>query len=159
MVELVDRDQRVVEQRLVDGVVREPQCRVRADQHGVLALEEPLDLGDLALIRPWRAEVVAVVDAPVGEEAMLRQWCARKRRADRALRDRDDDLLESLVVELVEGEEHQCARLTGRGWCLDQQVSACPRFEGLGLHLAHAHVGDREALAGVLVLDVDQIRH
>ena len=56
-----------------------PMLREVADKHGVLAFEEPLDCCDLALVWPRRAEVVPLVNVPVGEEPVIGQTGAGKR--------------------------------------------------------------------------------
>ena len=71
MMELVDREQRVVEELLVDCVVSEAKRCVRAYQHRVWALEEALDRGDLGAVGTRRAEIVLGQDLPVGEEARV----------------------------------------------------------------------------------------
>ena len=84
VVELVHRDQPVVERldaELVDG---EAEGRVGADQHLVVAFEKRADRIDLAaIVRAGRvAEVPFRLDAPVGPEAVFRQRLVVEARAD-----------------------------------------------------------------------------
>jgi len=58
--------------------------------------------------------------------------------ADRFFGDDDDRLLETLVFELVEGDEHECPTFTRGGGRLDQQVLLLAALlVGAFLHGAH----------------------
>ena len=79
VMELVDRDQPVVERLDAELVDREAEGRVRADQHLVAALEKRADRLDLAaVVGAGRvAEIPFRLDAPVGPEAVLRSAARR----------------------------------------------------------------------------------
>src|SRR5581483_399532 len=73
MMELVDRDQPVVERLDPEPVYGEAEGRMGADQHLVVALQERGNRIDLAaIVRAGRvAEVPSRGDRPVGPEAEL----------------------------------------------------------------------------------------
>ena len=108
MVELVHRDQPVVERldaELVDG---EAEGRMGADQHLVAAGEKRADSIDLAAIVAARrvAEIPFRLDDPIRPKAILGQRLVVETRADRLFRHDDDGLLQPLICELVERDEH-----------------------------------------------------
>ena len=72
-------------------------------------------------------------------------------RADGFLRHDDDRLLEPLIVELVERDEHERAALARGGRRFDEKVLLAPLFIGAFLHRPHAkRVGlGRAAVAGI----------
>jgi hypothetical protein len=86
---------------------------MRAHQHFVLAFEKrPERLDFASIIRAGRiAEIPSGFDMPIGPEAELGQWLVVEARADGFLGHDDDRLLESLIVELVESDEHRRAAL------------------------------------------------
>ena len=147
VVELVHRDQPVVERLHAEPVDREAEGGVGADEHLVLALEERADRLHLAAILARRvAQVPARRDAPVRPEAMAAERLVVEAGADALLRHDDDRLLAPLVGELVERDEHQRAALARRGRRLDEEVLLAALFVGLLLHGAHAErVGFRGA--------------
>ena len=150
VVELVHRDQALVEgvnPVLVDG---EAEGGVGADQHPVLAVQKGAHRPDLAALFPRGvAQVPLGRHPPVGKEAELGQGLVVKTGADGLLRHHDDGLAQALMVELVEGDEHQCPALArGRGR-LDQQVLLAAFLVGALLHGAHAQfVGPRRPAVG-----------
>jgi len=75
MVELVHRDQPVVERFDPELVDREAERRMGADQHLVVAFQEDAERIDLpAIVVAWRiAEVPPRLDVPVSPETMLAQ--------------------------------------------------------------------------------------
>src|SRR5262245_35706971 len=106
---LVDRKHYAVEGSGCKRVEREPQSRVRANQHRLRAVQELDERADLALRGAGITQIVVWLDLPVGEETESRETRRGEGRADRPLRHSDDDLLSALVVELVKGHEHQRA--------------------------------------------------
>jgi hypothetical protein len=115
MVELVDRDQPVVESlhpELVDG---EAERGMGAHQYLVVALQERADGLDLsAVVRTRRiAQIPLRLDPPVGPEAILCERLVIKACADRLLRHHNDGLFEALIVQLVERDEHQRPAFAG----------------------------------------------
>ncbi len=150
--ELVHRDQPVVERLDAEPVDREAEGGVGADEHLVVALEERADRFDLAAILARRvAQVPPRRDAPVRPEAVAAERLVVEAGADALLRHDDDRLLAPLVGELVERDEHQRAALARRGRRLDQEVLLAALLIGLLLHRAHAErIGLRGAAgAGV----------
>ncbi|MGI8839584.1 MAG: hypothetical protein ACR2F8_02175 [Caulobacteraceae bacterium] len=146
MVELVHRDHAVVERLDPQLVHREAEGGVGADQHLVVAgqeLADRLDLGfrDARLVDARRvAQVPLRLDRPIPMEAEPRQRLVGEAAADGAFGDHDDRLGDALVVQLVERDEHQGARLAGRRRRLDQQIPLAAPLKGALLHGAHAHL-------------------
>ena len=145
MVELVHRDQPVIERLDAKLLYREAEGGMGADQHAVIAGEELADRPDLGgidalFIRPRRvAQVPLWLHRPIRPEAEFRERLVRETAADRLLRHNDDRLFQPLIVQLVERDKHQCARLPRGGRRLDQQILLTPLVVGALLHLAHAH--------------------
>lgn len=153
VVELIDRDQSVVERLHAVGIDRKAEGRMGADQHLVVAFKECAQRLDLpAVVVAWRvAQVPLGFDLPVGPEAVLRQRLVVEAGADGLLRHNDDGLLQALVLELVECHEHQRTALARCGRRLDEQVLLAPLLVGPLLHGPHPkHIGlGRCAVAGV----------
>ena len=153
VVELIDRDQSVVERLHAVGIDREAEGRMGADQHLVVAFEECAKRLDLAaVVVAWRvAQVPLGFDLPIGPEAVLRQRLVVEAGPDGLLGHDDDGLLDALVLELVECHEHQRTALARSGWRLDQQVLLAPFLVGPLLHGTHPkRIGfSRCAVAGV----------
>ena len=147
VVELIHRDQPVVERLDAESIDREAEGGVGADEHLVVALEERADGFHLAAILARRvAQVPPGRDAPVRPEAVAAERLVVEAGADALLRHDDDCLLASLVGQLVERDEHQRAALTRRGRRLDEEVLLAALLIGLLLHRAHAErVGLRGA--------------
>ena len=121
VMELVDRDQPTVEgfdTQFIDGKAK---SGVRANQHLVVACEELADclhlgLSDARLIDAGSvAEVPLRLDGPVRPKALGTEFLVGEAAADGAFGHHDDGLLEPLVVQLVERNEHESARRTGGG--------------------------------------------
>src|SRR5262245_35815674 len=121
-----------------------------ADQNLVTTFEERTERIDLTALRTRSvAKVPFRLNGPVGPKAELAQRLVGEARADGFLRHHDDRLLASLIVKLVERDEHERAAFPRRGWRLDQQVLLTPLFVGALLHRPHAklvHLG-RAAVA------------
>ena len=107
-----------------------------ADQHLVGALKKRADGLDLsAVVAAGRvAEIPFRLHAPVGPKAELGQRLVVEARADGFLRHDDDRLLEPLILQLVERDEHERAALARRGRRLDKQVLLAALFVGALLH-------------------------
>ncbi|MCY1235393.1 hypothetical protein D9M72_480080 [compost metagenome] len=144
VVELVDGDETTVEGLDAELVHCEPECGVRAHQHRVVAGQEcahGLDLGrrDLAVVLAGSvAQVPLRAHNPVGPEAVLGELFIGKAAADGALGHNDDRLLQPLVLDLVQGNKHQCPGLARRRRRLDEQVLLAALGISTLLHRPHA---------------------
>ena len=140
VVKLVHRDQSVVEGLDPEPVHREPEGGMRADEHLVRALQEGFDRVDLAAVvgAGGVAEVPSRLDAPVRPEAEVAQRLVVKAGPDCLLRHDDDCLSEPLIVELVEGDEHERPALARGRRRLDKKVLFAPLLIGALLHRPHA---------------------
>ena len=162
VVELVHRDQALVEGGDAVGLHREAEGGMGADQHLVAALQESPDRAHLALVGAHFViarritQVPLRLDLPVGEEAVLAQRLVGEAATDGLLRHHDDGLLEALVVQLVQRDEHQRARLAGGRRRLDQQVLLATLGVGALLHRAHAQRIDLAGRAGARGGDRDR---
>ncbi len=96
VVELVHRDQPVVERLDAEFVDGEAEGRMGADQHLVAAFQKRADRIDLAAVVVARrvAEIPFRLDVPVGPEAELAQRLVVEAGADGLFRHDDDGLLE-----------------------------------------------------------------
>ena len=141
VVELVHRDQALVEDFRPELLHSEAERRVGADQRLVVAFKKRLHRVHLpAVVRSRRiAEVPFRLHLPIGEEAELAERLVVKARADRALRHHDDRLLESLVFQLVQRDEHQRPALARGRRRLDEQILLAALLIGALLHRPHAH--------------------
>src|SRR5699024_8828 len=157
VVELVDREDGAVEGVRSEPFESEPQRRVCADQGGVGAVEEVDKRVDLARGGARGAEVVLGLDLPVGEEAGGGQFRWGERRTDRPFRNRDDNLLPPLIVDLVQGDKHERARLARRRRSLNEQVLRIAPCEHSLLHLAHAKGIGVYRRACLCVGDIDDV--
>ena len=153
VMELVHRDQPVVERFHSEPVHGKAEGCVGADQNLAVAGQKGPDRTDLAsIVGAGRVtEVPSRGDGPVSPEAELAQRLVMEARADGFLRHDDDRLAEALIVKLVEGDEHQRAAFARGGRRLDQQVLFAPLLVGTLLHRPHAErVGlRRDAATGV----------
>ena len=152
VMELVHRDQPIVEGFDPEFVYGEAKSSVRADQHLVLAVEERLDRIDLAAIGAGGVtQVPSRRHVPVRPEAELRKRLVVEARADRLLRHDNDRLFNPLIMELVESDEHERTTLARRWRRLDEEVLLAPLLVGAFLHRPHTEsVGfGRTASAGV----------
>ena len=153
VVELIHRDQSVIERRDPEFVDGEAEGRMGADQHLVVAFQENPERIDLAAVVVARcvAQVPFWLDVPVGPEAMLAERFVMEAGADGLFRHDDDGLLDALILQLVERDEHQRAALARGGRGLDQKILLAALFEGALLHRPHAElVGlGRAAIAGI----------
>ena len=112
VVELVHRDEPFVEGLHPEPVHGEAEGGVRADECPVVATQKRLQGVDLAALGPGgAAEVPLRPDGPVRPEAETAERHVRETRADRLLGNDDDRLAETLVLELVERDEHECPAL------------------------------------------------
>ena len=108
MVELVNRDQSIIERLDAEPVDREAEGGVSADEHLVVALEEGAHRLHLAAVLPGGvAQIPARRDAPVRPEAVAAQRLVIEAGADALLGHHDDRLFQPLVGELVERDEHE----------------------------------------------------
>ena len=154
--ELVHRDQPVVERLDAEPIDREAEGGVGADEHLVVALQERAHRFHLAAILAGGvAQVPARRDAPVRPEAVSAQRLVVEAGADALLRHDDDRLPASLVGELVERDEHQRAALARRRRRLDQQILLAALLISALLHRAHAHRVGLGRVAGAGVGDRD----
>ena len=144
VVKFVNRDQPIVERLDAQFIDGEPEGRVRAHQHWLTARKEFTDrfnlgFGNFRLIDPRRiAEVPLRLDCPIRPESVCRQLLIGEAAADRALRHDDNCLAQGLIVELVEGNEHQRPGLPGSWRRLDQQILLTPPGICPLLHWPHA---------------------
>ena len=113
MVEFIDRDQAIVESLHAEFIDGKPEGRMGTDHYVIGAgqkLANRLDLGfgDADLVGAGGvAEIPARRDLPIRPEAEFRQRFVGETAADGAFRHDDDRLLDPLIVQLVEGDEHQ----------------------------------------------------
>ena len=151
--EFVHGDQPVVESLDPEFVDGEAERRMGADQHLVAAVEEGTDRVDLAaVIAPRRvAQVPLWRDCPVRPEAVFGERLVMETRSDRLFRHNNYGLLDALILQLVESDEHQRATLARRRRRFDQQILLAALLEGALLHRPHAElIGlGRAAIAGV----------
>ncbi len=140
VVELVHRDQPVVERLHPEPVDGEAEGGVGADQHFVGAVQERADRIDLAaVVRAGRvAKIPFGLDMPVRPEAEFGQRLVVEAGADRLFRHDDDRLFEPLVGELVERDEHQRPALARGRRRLDEKVLLAAFLVGALLHRPHA---------------------
>src|SRR5579871_1419684 len=139
VVELVDRDQSVV--KLLDAVLihSEAKRRMSADEHLVRAVEKRSNRLHLAtiVVAGRVTEVPSRLDAPVRPKSELAQWLVVKARANRLFRHDDDRLLDALVLQLVEGDEHQRAALPRGRRRFDKEILLATFFVRALLHWPH----------------------
>lgn len=116
MVELIDGDQAVVERLHPVGIDREAERRMGADEHLVVAVEKRAERIDLAtvVVAGCIAEVPLRLDMPVRPETELGQRLVVEAGTDGLLRHNDDGLLQALIFELVERDEHERTALARR---------------------------------------------
>ena len=153
VMELIHRDQSVIESRDPEFIDGEAERRMGAYQHLVVAFQERAERIDLATVIVARcvAQVPFRLDVPIRPEAVLAQRLVMEAGADRFFRHDDDGLFDALIGQLVEGDEHQGAALARGGRGLDQKILLAALFEGALLHRPHAElVGlGRAAIAGI----------
>src|SRR6266851_6974741 len=124
MVKLVHGDKPVVELLNAIFIDGKAERRVRADQYLVAALKKGSNGFDLSAVVIARriTEVPFWLHAPVFPKAELGQRLVVEACADCFFRHDDDRLLEPLILELVERDEHERATLARRGRRFDKQV-------------------------------------
>ena len=139
VVELVHGDQPVIELLDAKFLHGEAEGGMGADQHLVVAVEESANGIDLAaVVRTGRvAEVPFRRDNPIGPKTELAQRLVMEARANRSFRHDDDGLLQPLIGELVERDEHERTALAGCGRRLDEKILLPALFIGALLHRAH----------------------
>ena len=123
-----------------------------ANQHAVTAFQKRTDRVHLAAIRAGRvAKVPPRLNLPIRPKTELRQWFIGKAGPDGFFWHDDDRLLQALIVQLVQRDEHQRPAFAASRGRLDQKVLLSPLFIGALLHDAHAEfVGrGRTAVAGI----------
>ncbi|MNN08174.1 hypothetical protein D3C81_1210240 [compost metagenome] len=115
VVELVHGDQPIIEGCHAKLVHREAEGGMGADQHLVIALQEGSHGIDLAAIVGARriTQIPAWLHVPIGPEAISAKWFVVEARSNRLFRHHDDGLLDALVGQFVQGDEHQGAAFTG----------------------------------------------
>ena len=136
--ELVHRNEPVVECFHPEPIHGKSEGRVRADEDPVAATQKRFQRLDLAAVRSGRAAKVPLrPDGPVGPEAEAAERHVREARADGFLGDNDDRLAHALVRELVERDEHERPALTRGRRRFDQKILLPPFLPGPLLHRAH----------------------
>ena len=162
MVKLVDRDQPAVEHFRAEPIHGEPEGGVGTDQDPVVAVEKRFDRIDLAAVGARCVTEIPLRDNdPVGPESELAQRCVGEARADGPLGHHDDGLLEALIVQLVQRDEHQRSALARCRRRLDQEILLTSLLPGPLLHRTHAEfvgprgvaatgIGDRNGWDGVI---------
>lgn len=140
MVEFVYGNQAAIERFYPKLVYCEAKGGVGANQHFGIAIEKLLDRIDFAAVVAAGsiAEVPLGFDLPICPEAKLTQGFIMEAGADRFLWDNDDGLLEVLVFQFVEGDEHECPTFAGGGGRFDQKVLFAAFLVGAFLHGAHS---------------------
>src|SRR5581483_1922913 len=83
------------------------------------------------------AEVPFRLDMPVPPEPVFGKRLIVEARTNGFLRHDDDGLLESLILQLVERDEHEGAALARGGRGFDEQVLLAPLFICTLLHRPH----------------------
>lgn len=138
--ELIHGDQPIIERLHPELVHGEAEGGMGADQHLVVASQERLDRIDLAAaLRAGRvAQVPFRLHLPIRPKTEPGQQLVVEARADGFLRHDDDRLSEPLIMELVEGDEHQGTALSRGGRRLDEKVLFAPFLVGPLLHRPHA---------------------
>ena len=121
MVKLVHSYQAVVELLHTVCVYREAERRMGANEHLVRALKKCTNGVDLSPIVPaWSvAQIPFRLDTPIGPEAKLGQRLVVEARTNSLFRHHDDRLLEALMLELIERNEHQRSAFARGGRRLD----------------------------------------
>ena len=153
MMKLIDGEHTSVEHGCRQSLEREPQGRMRTDQHRIRCIHEGDELVDLAAGATRRAEIVLRIDCPVSKEAKLCELSGGERRTNRPLRHGDNHLLAPLVVQLVEPHKHERTGLTRCRWRLHQQVLCGTTGEHSLLHRAHTELVGIYAVAGSSVFN------
>ncbi len=151
---LVDGDQPVVKSRDAHLFHRKAEGGMCADQHLVAAGQElthrsHLGLGRTGLVTTWRvAQVPLRRHLPVPVEAEACQGFVGKAATDGPFGHHHDGLLQALVVQLVQRNEHQRTGLARSRWRLDQQVLLTALGVGALLHGTHAQLVGLAGCAG-----------
>ena len=146
MMELVHSDQAVVKRSCAQFIYGKTKCGVSTHQYLVCAGQKltyrlDLGLGNLDIVHPGRiAQVPLRGHRPIPIKTVLTQRLIRKAGANRSLGNHNDGLLQALVVQLVQRNEHQCPRLARSRGRLDQQVLLTAFGIGALLHGAHAQL-------------------
>ena len=154
MVKFVDGDQPVVKGFHAETLYGEAEGGVGTDQRFVATRHKRLHRFHLTAIFSRRvAEVPAGLHRPVVVEAELRQRLVGEAGADRLFRHRDNCLFDTLLIELVEGDEHQRPALSGSWGRFEQQVLLAALVVGALLHGAHAEFVGFYGAAGGGVVD------
>ena len=116
VMEFIDSEQAAIEGFRPVLLNSKAEGGVSADEDAVVAFEESLDGFDFAAVFARRiAEVPARRDLPVCPKTKLAQGDVVKAGADGFFRDDDDGFFQALMVQFVEGDEHQCAAFAGSG--------------------------------------------
>ena len=103
------------------------------------------------------AKIILLRYPPVGEEAILHQVGVLERAADTLLWHSHHYLLDALILQLIQGDEHQGAALARRRWRLDKQKAMVAGFVSLGLHLSHTEFIRITRFTRLLILDINDI--
>ena len=152
VVELVDCHKSVIKSRGRKLRHRKTQRRVGANQHCVVTFKETQERVNLAAVPSGSAQVVAIFYLPVRKEPVLYEGGAGKRGANGTFWNSDDDLVDSLMEEFVEGDEHECPGLPRCRRCFYQQVLRILLSKYAALHVSHPKFVDIDgALVGRIV--------
>ena len=156
MMKLVDADEGAVQLGIVQVTEGVAEGGMGADEDSCLGIQEVHELfAESTFLQSSSAEVVAGAYLPVGKEAVGLKLGILEGTGDGFLRHGDNDLLDALVGQFVEGNEHHGAALTGCRRSLDQQVLAVACFVDDSLHFSHTegiYIGGCTG-AGILYVD------
>ena len=115
VVKLVHGDQTVIERDHPEFFHRKTESGMGTNQHLVAAFQKRSHCIDLtALVGAGGiAQVPTRLHMPVGPETVTCKWLIVEARTNGFFRHHNDSLLDVLVGQLVQGDEHQCPAFTG----------------------------------------------
>ena len=103
------------------------------------------------------AKVILLRYPPVGEEAILHQVGVLERAADTLFRHSHHYLLDTLIHQLIQSDEHQGATLARCWWRLDKQKAMVESFVSLGLHLSHTEFICITRFTSLLIRNINDV--
>ena len=138
MMKLIYRQETIIKLLVAYFLHAVSECSMGANQNIVFILmEEFLKAYCLLFLVGSIAKVILLRHPPIGKEAILHQVSILERAADTLFWHSHHHLLDTLVHQLIQSDEHQGATLARCRWCLDKQEAMVAGFVSLGLHLSH----------------------